>query len=409
MMKPYDFETPVDRRGSGCVKWDAPLPFGITLTPEQQERLIPLWVADMDFPAAPFIREALRKRLEHGVFGYTIVQDSYYEAVIRWIRERYGLNLHRKWFLHSSAVVPELTAVVKTFCAPDEGVIIQSPAYNCFFSSVLKNGCRVADVPLLRRDLSDGRFTYEMDFDGLEAACADPRNRLLLLCNPHNPVGRRWTEAELRRIGDIALRHGIPVVADEIHCEIVRPGTKYIPFASLSEAFCRESVTLCSPSKSFNTAGLHMANIVVERPDWRERIRKTIEVNEIGEINPFGPVAVEAAYSPEGARWLDGLNQTVWQNYDLLVQRLGEALPALPVCELEATYLAWVDISTLGLSSEEIEAELIRGEQVWVNNGKMYGDDRYLRINLACQPVLMREALDRLVSGLQRLTERGKR
>ena len=407
-MSLYDFETLVDRRGSGCVKWDAPLPYGITLTPQQRERLIPLWVADMDFQAAPFIREALQKRLNHGVFGYTIVHDSYYDAVIRWFRERHNLALKREWFLHSTGVVPELTAVVKAFCAPGEGVIIQSPAYNCFFSSVLKNGCRIADVPLLRRDLPDGRFTYEMDFDGLETACADPSNRLLLLCNPHNPVGRRWTEAELRRIGEIALRHGIPVIADEIHCEIARPGTKYTPFASLSEAFRRESVTLSSPSKSFNTAGLHMANIVAERPDWRERIRTVIQAHEIGEINPFGAVSVEAAYSPDGVRWLDELNRTVWHNYDLLVERFREALPAFPVCELEATYLAWVDISTLGLSSEEIEAELIRSEQVWINAGKMYGDDRYIRVNLACPPVLMREGIDRMVSGLLRLTERGK-
>ncbi len=402
----FDFETHVDRRGTGCVKWDAPLPYGITLTPQQRKRLIPLWVADMDFVAAPFIREALQKRLDHGVFGYTIVHDSYYEAVIRWFRERHNLELKREWFLHSTGVVPELTAVVKAFCAPGEGVIIQSPVYNCFFSSIQKNGCRITDVPLLRKDLSDGRFTYQMDFDGLEAACADPGNRLLLLCNPHNPAGRRWSEAELRRIGDIALKHGVPVIADEIHCEIARPGTKYTPFASLSNAFRRESVTLSSPSKSFNTAGLHMANIVAERPDWREKIRKVIEVNEIGEINPFGAVSVEAAYSPEGVLWLEGLNQTVWCNYEMLVERFGEALPDFPVCELEATYLAWVDISASGLSAEEIEAQLIQSEQVWINAGKMYGDDRFIRVNLACPSTLMREGIDRLVNGLSALSKR---
>ena len=399
----FDFETPVNRRDSGSYKWDADLPEGVVLTPAQRDRVIPLWVADMDFQAAPCIRDALRRRVEHGVFGYTRVPDSYYESVIRWFGQRHGLALQRDWIQYTTGVVPALSAVIKALAAPGEGVIVQTPVYNCFFSSIRNNGCRIMPAPLSRRDLTDGRFTYAMDFDVLEAACADPANRILLLCNPHNPAGRRWTAEELRRAGDIARRHGVIVVSDEIHCEIVAPGTAYTPYASLGGDYCRDSVTLGSPSKSFNTAGLQIANIICERPEWREKIDKAININEICDVNPFGPVALEAAYSEEGARWLAALNEVVWKNYEILCARFRSALPEFPVAALEATYLAWIDTSVLPLSSEEIEAELLRGEQVWINAGSMYGADGFIRINLACPSTRLQEGLDRVVTGLQRL------
>ncbi|MBQ5435762.1 MAG: PatB family C-S lyase, partial [Bacteroidales bacterium] len=354
MKASFDFETSVNRRDSGSYKWDADLPEGVALTPAQRDRVLPLWVADMDFQAAPCIRDALRRRVEHGVFGYTRVPDSYYESVIRWFGQRHGLALQRDWIQYTTGVVPALSAVIKALAAPGEGVIVQTPVYNCFFSSIRNNGCRIMPAPLSRRDLTDGRFTYAMDFDVLEAACADPANRILLLCNPHNPAGRRWTAEELRRAGDIARRHGVIVVSDEIHCEIVAPGTAYTPYASLGGDYCRDSVTLGSPSKSFNTAGLQIANIICERPEWREKIDKAININEICDVNPFGPVALEAAYSEEGARWLAALNEVIWKNYEILCARFCSALPEFPVAALEATYLAWIDTSVLPLSSEEI-------------------------------------------------------
>ena len=252
----YSFDTLPPRRGSGCVKWDADLPLGVELTPEQRERLIPLWVADMDFPAPPFLQAALQRRLDQGVFGYTRVMDSYYAAVIRWFATRHGLRLRREWMLYTPGVVPALSAVIKALAAPGEGVIIQSPVYNCFFSSIRNNGCTVVDVPLLRRDLPDGRFTYEYDYEGLEKACSRPENRVLLLCNPHNPAGRVPSAQELHRVGEIALRNGVAVISDEIHGEVVAPGLSYTPFASLGEDYLEGSVTLTSHSKSFNLAGL---------------------------------------------------------------------------------------------------------------------------------------------------------
>ena len=397
----FDFEQLTDRRHSGCFKWDAPLPEGVELTPEQRERVIPMWVADMDFKVAPFIAEALRKRVEHGVFGYTCVPESYYEAVIRWFSSRHGFSIRREWMIHTIGVVPAVSAVLKALSEPGGGVIIQTPVYNAFFSCIRNCGLQAVASPLIRVIQPDGRFTYEMDFDDLECRCTDPANRILLLCNPHNPAGRVWRVDELARVREIAHRYGTIVVSDEIHCELTRPGTRYPPYACASTTGLEGAVLLNSPSKSFNTAGLQMANVICPDPAWRARIDRVINDWEICESNPFGYLAHEAAYTPEGARWLDELNIVVWRNYTLLCERL-RGLP-FPVCELEGTYLAWVDVSALDLPSDEVEKELLRHELVWVNAGRMYGDDRFIRINLAAPSALIKEGVDRVADGLVRL------
>lgn len=402
-MADFDFNRIVERRGSGCYKWDADLPQGVHLSAEQRRRLIPLWVADMDFPAAPCIQVAIRRRAEHGIFGYVKVGDSFYTAISRWFSARHSVRFEREWMLYTTGVVPAISAVIKALAEPGQGVIIQTPVYNCFFSSVRNSGCTLVESPLKRVNLPDGRFSYEMDYDDLEARCANPNNRILLLCNPHNPAGRLWTAEELRRAGEIALRHNVIVVSDEIHCEIVAPGTAYVPFASLGEDFLHGSVTLVSPSKSFNFAGLKIAAIISDRPEWREKIDKVINIYEICDVNPFGPVALEAAYSPQGEAWLDGMNAVVWHNYDLLLQAFRRQLPECPVAELQATYLVWIDVSAIGMDSERMEASLIEHEQVWINAGSMYGSDGFIRVNLACPTALFVEGLDRLTSGLKRL------
>ena len=397
----FDFETRVDRRGSGCYKWDAKLPGGLVLSEEERARVIPLWVADMDFKAAPFIIEALRKRVEHGVFGYTCIPESYYEAVIRWFAGRHGFPIRREWMLYTIGVVPAVSAVLKALSSPGGGVIIQTPVYNAFFSCIRNCGLRAVSSPLVRRELQDGRFTYEMDFEDLERCCDDPANRILLLCNPHNPAGRVWTKAELERVALIARKHDTIVVTDEIHCEIVRPGTHYTPYACAAPHGLEGAVLLNSPSKSFNTAGLQLANIICPNPAWRISIDRVVNDWEICASNPFGYLAHEAAYTPEGARWLDGLNAVIWHNYDLLRASL-KGLP-FPVCALEGTYLPWVDVSALGMTSDAVETELLQGEQVWVNAGAMYGDDRFIRVNLACPSSLFEEGASRLAAGLKRL------
>lgn len=385
----YDFDTIIPRRGTNSIKWDARPPFDA-----DTEGVIPLWVADMDFKAAPFIIDVLRKRVEHGVFGYVCVPDSYYEAVCRWFSGRHGWKVEKDWIIYTTGVVPALSAAVKALSKPGEKVIIQSPVYNCFFSSVRNNGCEILDVPLLYHD-----GTYSYDFDGLERACADPAAKVMLLCNPHNPAGRVWTREELARVGDIARRHGVTVVSDEIHCEIVMPGFTYTPFASVSPENQACCVTLCSPSKSFNTASLQIANIITSNPEWRKLIDRVINVNEICDVNPFGVLALEAEYSPEGAEWLKELNQYIYDNYLLLREKLSD----WTVCKLEGTYLPWVDVSSLGLPTEKIEEELLRNYKVWVNAGAMYGTEGFIRINLATPRSVLAEGLDRVSRGLSAL------
>ena len=385
----YDFDTIIPRRGTGAIKWDARPPFEA-----DTEGVIPLWVADMDFKAAPFIIDALRKRVDHGVFGYVCVPDSYYEAVCRWFSGRHGWKVEKDWIIYTTGVVPALSAAVKALSKPGEKVILQSPVYNCFFSSVRNNGCEILDVPLLYHD-----GTYGYDFDGLERACADPAAKVMLLCNPHNPAGRVWTREELARVGDIARRHGVTVVSDEIHCEIIMPGFTYTPFASVSPENQACCVTLCSPSKSFNTASLQIANIITPDPEWRKLIDKAINVNEICDVNPFGVLALEAEYSPEGAKWLEELNQYIYDNYLLLREKLSD----WTVCKLEGTYLPWVDVSSLGLPTEKIEEELLRNYKVWVNAGAMYGTEGFIRINVACPRAMLAEGLDRVSRGLSAL------
>lgn len=382
----YDFDEMVPRRGSDCIKWDARPPFGA-----DSDGIIPLWVADMDFKAAPCIIDALRRRVEHGVFGYVSVPDSYYEAVIRWFSDRHGWKIEKDWIIYTTGVVPALSAVIKAFSRPGDKVILQTPVYNCFFSSVRNNGCEILDAPLV---YSDG--TYSFDFEALERACADPAAKLLLLCNPHNPAGRVWTREELARVGAIARRHGVVVVSDEIHCEIVMPGYEYTPFASLSPEDQANCITLCSPSKSFNIAGLQTANIVTDNAEWRRLIDRAINDNEICDINPFGVVALEAAYSDEGAQWLKELNEYIYANYQLLKEKLTD----YPICKLEGTYLAWVDVSGIGVPSEKLEEELLEKEKVWVNAGRMYGTEGFIRINLACPRAMLAEGLDRVRRGL---------
>ena len=385
----YDFDTIIPRRGTDSIKWDARPPFDA-----DTEGVIPLWVADMDFKAAPFIIDVLRKRVEHGVFGYVCVPDSYYEAVCRWFSGRHGWKVEKDWIIYTTGVVPALSAAVKALSKPGEKVILQSPVYNCFFSSVRNNGCEILDVPLLYHD-----GTYSYDFDGLERACADPAAKVMLLCNPHNPAGRVWTREELARVGDIARRHGVTVVSDEIHCEIVMPGFTYTPFASVSPENQACCVTLCSPSKSFNTASLQIANIITSNPEWRKLIDRAINVNEICDVNPFGVLALEAEYSPEGAEWLKELNQYIYDNYLLLREKLSD----WTVCKLEGTYLPWVDVSSLGLPTEKIEEELLRNYKVWVNAGAMYGTEGFIRINLATPRSVLAEGLDRVSRGLAAL------
>ena len=379
----YNFDERIDRRGTGCVKWD--------MAPDKD--VLPLWVADMDFRAAPAILEAVKKRAEHGVFGYTVVEDDYYDAVISWFRRRHQWNIKHEEILYTTGVVPAMSVAVKALTMPGEKVIILSPDYNCFFSSVRNNGCEVVESVLVR---TGSRFT--VDWQDFEAKCADEKATVFLLCNPHNPTGRVWTKEELERMNDICLRHHVKVVSDEIHCELMMPGHVFQPFAAVSEACRQNSVILNSPSKSFNIAGLQAANIICSQPEWRRRLDRAININEVCDLNPFGPVALKAAYN-ESEDWIDELNQYLWGNYQALCAFAKEHLPQWDVCTLEGTYLPWIDITATGMTSQEYSDRLLSEAKVWVNPGTMYGPqsgEGYIRMNIACPRSILTEALQRI-------------
>jgi cystathionine beta-lyase len=415
----YNFDEIVERRGTNCVKWDE----------SPSEDVIPLWVADMDFRVAPAIQKALRERVEHGVFGYNIVPESYYEAVISWFRRRHQWEIQRQWILYTTAVVPAMSCVIKALTMPGEKVLILSPAYNCFFSSIKNNGCEVLESELLftvdslsscvpvvasgkaertddysaaeeglaskstvNRKLSTVNF--KINFDDFEAKCADEKTTVFLLCNPHNPSGRVWTREELQRMYDICKKHGVKVVSDEIHCELIMPGHEFVPFGTITD----DCVVMNSPSKNFNTAGLQIANIICSHPSWRRRIDRAININDVCDVNPFGIVALQAAYN-ESEDWLDELNQYLWGNYQVLCDFIDKNLPQWKVCPLEGTYLPWVDVSAMGIPVETLCQRLLEEAKVWINPGTMYGPETgkgYVRFNIATQRSRLIEALERI-------------
>ena len=379
----YDFDEEVARRGTGCVKWDE----------TDNTDVIPLWVADMDFKAAPAIQEAVAKRAAHGVFGYTVVEDDYYEAVISWFQRRHDWTIRRDEILYTTGVVPAMSVAIKALTMPGEKVLILSPDYNCFFSSVRNNGCEVLETVLKR--VGD---SFEVDWADFEAKCADEKTTVFLLCNPHNPCGRVWSKTELMQMNDICLKHGVKVVSDEIHCELVMPGYKFQPFAAVSESCRQNSVILNSPSKSFNIAGLQVANIICSQPSWRRRLDRAININEVCDVNPFAPVALKAAYN-DSEDWIDELNQYLWGNYQLLCDFVAKNLPQWKVCKLEGTYLPWVDVSAMGITSQELCDKLLDEAKVWINPGTMYGPksgEGYIRFNIATQRSRLIEALNRI-------------
>ncbi len=385
----YDFSRPTERRGTDSYKWDS--------APETD--IIPLWVADMDFETFPAITEALQRRVAHGIFGYTRVPEAYYEAVCNWFGKRHGWHINREDIIYTSGVVPAVSAVIKALTLPGDQVIVQGPVYNCFFSSIRNNGCETVSNSLI---YNKEELRYEIDFDDLERKLAHERARLMLICNPHNPGGRVWTRDELTRVAELCHKYGVRVVSDEIHCELTLYDNEYVPFGSLPDELSHGSITCCSPSKAFNTAGLQIANIICRDAEVRNRIDRAININEVCDVNPFGVIALQAAYSDEGYEWLTQLRAYISSNYDLLRERFARELPKCKVMRMEGTYLAWIDCSELHISSDEIEEMLIHENKVWVNAGSMYGTEgtAFIRINMACTSELLNEGITRIVNGL---------
>lgn len=389
-MTEFDFDAPVERRGSYSYKWDT-----------TADGVLPMWVADMDYMTAPVIIEALRRRVDHGVFGYTAVPDEYYKAVDNWFSRRHGYHVARESVIYVPGVVPAVSAIIKALVKTGEGVIVQTPVYNCFFSSIRNNGCTTVENRLRRIDRPDGSFTYEIDFDDLETKASDPANRLLLLCNPHNPAGRVWSRDDLARIADICRRNGVVIVSDEIHCELTMPGFDFVSMATVTD----DAIICSSPSKAFNTAGLQIANIIANDPAKRALIDKAVNINEVCDVNPFGVTGLIAAYNG-GEPWLNALVAYLHDNYLLTRDFFARELPELLLARLEATYLVWIDIRACHCDGDTIEELLADHDGILVNSGAMYGDRNYIRLNIATRRAMLTEGLHRLAHGLRALIDR---
>jgi len=386
----YHFDEIIERRNTGCVKWDE----------KTDSNIIPLWVADMDFAVAPAIQEAIKRRAQHPVFGYTHVQDDYYESVISWFKRRHQWHIQRDWVLYTTGVVPAMSVAIKALTMPGEKVLILSPDYNCFFSSIRNNGCEVSECVLTPLTPHSSLYTphFEVDWDDFESLCADEKTTVFLLCNPHNPTGRVWTREELQRMADICHQHHVRIVSDEIHCELIMPGHTFVPMGTVDP----DAIILNSPSKSFNIAGLQMANIICQDAETRRRLDRAININEVCDVNPFAPEAVKAAYN-DSEDWIDALNLYLWDNYRALCDFAAHHLPQWRVMPLEGTYLVWVDVSAAcSVNGGFVAAycdHILQQTGVWLNPGTMYGPvsgEGYLRINIACPRTLLMEALNRI-------------
>lgn len=379
----------LDRRNTSCVKWDS--------CPEKD--MLPLWVADMDFETAPAVVKAVQERSAHGIYGYTIVPDSYYDAIIGWFERRHAWRMERQQIICTTGVVPAISAIIDAVSRPGDDVVCFTPAYNCFFSSIRNKGCRMSASQLV---YDEQNASFNIDFQDLEQRLSHPKASVMLLCNPHNPSSRVWTADELRRIGDLCLKHGVFVISDEIHCEFTMPGHTYTPYASLGESYAMNCAVCTSPSKAFNIAGLQAANITIPNPVIRTQVDRSINDAEICDLGVFGPVALEAAYN-HGDLWMDQLNSYICSNYHLLKDFIDAHLPQIKVCKLEGTYLVWADCSAyIGsgkafASSTEFCAYL-KERMLWINPGDMYDNlpSAFVRINIACSKETLSKALERL-------------
>jgi cystathionine beta-lyase len=382
----YDFDIRVDRYGTASVKWD------YCKHRTGLEDLLPLWVADMDFPSCNEVIEALKRRADHGIFGYTLEPESYYRAVMEWMKRNHGWAIRRGWMLPAHGVVPSIKLALQAYSQPGEGVIIQPPVYYPFKESILSNDRRVVENPLR---LDGSRYT--MDFDQLEAVI-DEHTRLLILCSPHNPVSRVWSRQELEQLVEICARRNIIILSDEIHHDLIMPGHCHTPTASLSDQAATITVTLTSATKTFNLAALGCSLVIASDKQLRERYQEIHKRLWTGIANAFSAVATESAYR-HGASWLEQVLDYIWGNYGFLTAFLGERLPKARVIPLEGTYLAWVDLRALGLSDEQLKERIRRQAKIWLDDGPMFGTggEGFQRINLACPRSTLEQALEAIV------------
>lgn len=376
---PYDFDKVINRRGTGSMKWDVP------------ERELPMWVADMDFKTAPEIMEAMRRKADLGIYGYSVVPEDWYEAYIRWWEHRHGFTMEKEWLIFCTGVVPAISSMVRKLTTAGENILVLTPVYNIFFNSIMNNGRNVLESRL-RYDGSG----YEINFEDLEKKLSDPQTSMMLLCNPHNPVGKIWDRETLRNIGELCVKHHVIVISDEIHCDLTEPGYDYVPFASVSRE-CREnSITCMAPTKAFNLAGFQTAAVAVPDPYLRHKVSRGLNTDEAAEPNVFAADAAVSAFT-HGEAWLEELRSYLWENRTYAEEYIGREIPSIMPVPAHATYLLWMECKDVIGSSVEFSRFLRTHSGLYVSDGNEYRNgEGFLRMNLACPRTVLEDGLLRL-------------
>lgn len=380
---PYDFDKSVDRRNTHSMKWDV------------KENELPMWVADMDFQTAPEIRAAIQKRAAHGVFGYSIVPEEWYQVYTDWWRRRHGFSMEKDWLIFCTGVVPAISSMVRKLTTVGENVLIQTPVYNIFFNSIVNNGRNVVESPLRY----DGN-TYQMDFEDLEGKLSNPQTTLMILCNPHNPVGRIWSREELGQIGELCRKYHVTVISDEIHCDLTAPGQEYVSFASVSESCRNSSITCIAPTKAFNLAGLQTAAVVVPDSNLRHKVWRSLNTDEVAEPNSFAVEAAVAAFT-KGEAWLDALREYIQENKNFVEDYLKKEVPQIRPVSSQATYLMWLDCRDMPGCATEFTQYLREHTGLYLSEGRQYGESgsSFIRMNIACPKSRLEDGLECLAKG----------
>lgn len=375
----FQFDQIIERRNTGAMKWDV------------NENELPMWVADMDFQTAPEITESMVDRARHGVFGYTLVTDEWYEAYQTWWKKRHQFEIRKEWLVFCTGVVPAVSSIVRKITTVGENVVVMTPVYNIFFNSISNNGRNVLENPLKY----DGN-EYQIDFTDLQEKLADAQTTLLILCNPHNPVGKIWDRETLKRIGDLCVKYHVTVLSDEIHCDITEPGSDYTPFASVSENCQNNSITCVSPTKAFNLAGIQTAAVIVPDDNLRNKVVRGLNTDEVAEPNVFAAMAPAAAFGC-GGNWLDALREYLWENRRYAEAYMEKEIRGVSAVSGRATYLLWIDCRSVIGDSSELCRFIRRHSGLYLSDGNEYRNGKgFLRMNLACPRQQVTDGLKRL-------------
>ncbi|MCD8149233.1 MAG: pyridoxal phosphate-dependent aminotransferase [Clostridiales bacterium] len=386
----YDFDRIIDRRGTSSLKW------------EVGENELPMWVADMDFETAPAVREALRKTVDHGIFGYATLPEEWYSSIMGWWEERHGLTIEKDWLIFSTGVIPSISTCVRRLTSPGENVLVQTPVYNMFFNSIVNNGRNVLENPLV---YNKETTSYRIDWEDLEKKLANPQTSMMILCNPHNPIGKIWDRETLARIGELCAAHHVTVISDEIHCDLTEPGCDYIPFASVSETCRKNSITCIAPTKAFNIAGLHSSAVIVPEKFLRHKVWRALNTDEVAEPNAIAAAASIAAFT-EGGDWLDALCAYISGSRKLVGEFIAREIPRIRLIPSEATYLLWIDYTDIEKDGIDIAAFIRKKTGLFLSKGSAYGanGEGFLRMNIACPRSVVEDGLKRLKAGVEAYT-----